>query len=147
MSIKCTICNTEKEHLTIFLNAETKKCDYVCQECQSGNEFSTCSLGEINKNIKQLESMLKDMEDTFNDPDIWDMKVPEELEPFAFYPKKIYKIALNQLSQLKFRKLEITSKTPRKKLLEAELQTAIEQENFEKAALLKKEIEKQKKKK
>jgi len=138
---KCSICNKESEYLTIFVNSKTQKTDYVCSNCQGKDDFSKCSLEQINEFIAQVEVMIANMEETCTDPEVWNMDIPEELAKFGYTPKRLYTVALDQYTQMKIARMDILSKMPQKDLLLKDLEKAIKNEDFEKAIIIRKKIE------
>ncbi len=140
--MKCTICNEERNDLTIMINADTHKTDYVCFACMGRDNYKSMPLDEVDKSLESFEKILSQFEGFLRDPDVLNMEVPEGLEALAWTPKKAYKMAMDEINMLKMRKIEIESQMPPGELLKKQLMEAIGKEDFEKAATIKDQMNK-----
>lgn len=127
--------------MTAHVNMDTGQVQYVCLDCLSSDkEYDDMDIDEVNKALAEVEDQLKLLEQLAKEHDFGEM----EDVPMAFTPKKMYRMALDVNKGLKLRKLELESKMPVEKVLEKELQQAVEKEDFEKAASIKKKLEERK---
>jgi len=125
----------------IMVNKDTMKADYVCDECLSENEFPDLSLEETEDLLAQYESIAVQMEELIPHMRETEKNIPPELAAFAMTPTKGYKMALDAVRKLKMRRMELICDTPQADFLEKELKKAIEEEDFEKADILNKQLE------
>ena len=138
--MECTICGKESGNFVIMVNSDTRKTDYVCDECTSENEFKDLSLKETEDLLAQYESLAKKFEGIFPYTAEMEKNLPPEVAAFAMTPTKVYKMTLDSIQKLKMRRMKLICQTPQDDFLEKELKKAIEEEDFEKADILKKQL-------
>ena len=139
---KCSICNKQSDMLTIMVNDKTLEKDYVCSDCLSKDEFKDATMEEVEDNLNQFVEMAAKYEDMLRSPEIQEMfsSVPPELEAFAMTPNKAFKMISDSITSLKIRKMQLESQNPSVETLGKELDKAVKNEDFEKAAKLKQQI-------
>ena len=138
--MKCSICNKEGGMLVPHVNAETNKSQNICTDClakQSSQQAK--SVEEIDNTIIEYEELLSKTEELIKLMPK-EMAVPEGLENIAFTPMSMYNSLQKAVAELKTQRLKKLTEAGSEKALEYELKVAIENEEYEKAAEIKKMI-------
>ena len=136
--MKCSICNKEAELTVPYINAETNETQDICMNCMSKHSIKqTKSVEEIDKVIKEYKKLISDLEELIKKmPEKMDL--PEGLEAHAFTPRKLYSSLQKALAELKIQRLEKLTEAGSKVTFEYDLKKAVEEEDYEKAAEIKK---------
>ncbi len=87
---------------------------------------------ETTMNLEKLEELIKLCPET--------TPVPEELEPFAMTPLKVYRALQAYLAAFKSRRMELMTEMGSEQRLQYEIRKAVDAENYELAAELKKQL-------
>jgi protein-arginine kinase activator protein McsA len=135
---KCTKCGRTDLTLTMFANISTGEKGALCSICmrKDGNR----SLEELDEELNEYEKIEKSLEEIIqNSPKMPD--IPDELASFAYTPLTAYRSVQAAIAHLKTQRMELMTKTGSKERLEYELKKSLEQEDFEKAAEIKNQLD------
>lgn len=144
--MKCKICGrTGQLHiLGIDLSGGDPKND-VCQACklkQSLQEFKSLEeLDQFESDYIDLEKQLKGTIQAMPEP----LEVPKGFEGLALTPMSIYKHVQEVLAEIKIRKMEMLTEEDSELRLSYLRKKAVEEEAFEQASELQKQLDKLKK--
>ena len=139
---RCTSCGRDDLNLNIMVNAQLGETHYLCAVCLSKNHNSAKGrkLEDIEKEIVKTEKMIADMEEIISTYDMPSM--PEGLEKFAVTPLSLYKSFQAVLASLKSERMEILSSMETAEKLNLQLEKAIENQDFEKSAIIRDQLNK-----
>lgn len=133
----CDNCGRNDLPLSIVVDMTKGKRTFICSVCQhksADRSQGEMSLKQYDKLIGEMEAKLAEMELMIASHDM--PKVPKGLEKFAFTPVTIYQSFQAQLAYLKSERIKLISELEFRSKLERQLSQSIEEEDFEKSALL-----------
>ncbi len=137
--MKCKICGETDTPGVTFINASTLSSDYVCLLCQvKGQIVDTNELEELDESIRMYEDLSQKYEELVKVLPPMDEK--QKGLP-AISPLGMYKTIQMALAAFRSRRMEILAGTDKESQLQYEINEALEKEDFEKAAELKKQLE------
>ena len=135
---KCSKCGRNDLMLTMFANISTGEKGTLCPICMRGNKTRT--LKEIDDELREYEKIEKSLAEIIQDnPKM--PNIPDELASFAYTPLSAYRSTQAAIAHLKTQRMELMTQVGSKERLEYELQKAVENEDFVKAAEVKKQLE------
>jgi protein-arginine kinase activator protein McsA len=135
---KCTKCGRTDLTLTMFANISTGEKGALCPICM--RKDSTRSLKELDNELKEYEKLEKMYAELIqSSPEMPD--VPDALSAYAMTPLSAYRGIQATIAHLKTQRMELMTKTGSKERLEYELKKSLEQEDFEKAAEIKNQLD------
>ena len=141
-STRCGECGGTVGPFTTYFNASTAETHYVCNRCSAeGSASEITDLAEIDQHIAEIESNLLKMEPMLKQSTRQDDDLPEALRQFVQTPMSVYKSMQDYLAALKTRRVELVRTTRNPEKLKYELDKLLSEENYEAAALLKKELD------
>lgn len=137
--MKCDHCFSESEMLFTLIDSLTKEKKSVCAQCISFVSPKNTSLSEIDDLIKESEKLGANVERLekeiggFNDDD-------ENVPANAFTPKKLFNFSSALIDSYKKTKESILNNLSEYERLTYFLQQALENEDYEKAAIYRDKI-------
>ena len=135
---KCSKCGRNDLTLTMFANISTGEKGALCPICMRKDTKRT--LDDLDKELKEYEKLEKMYAELIqSSPEMPD--VPEELSAFAMTPLTAYRGIQATIAHLKTQKMELITQTGSKERLEYELKKSLEEEDFEKAAEIKVQLD------
>ncbi len=135
----CGKCGGNTKPFVLFANATTGESYQLCANCMSDQSASSLNdLAELDALIEEHEYMVKELEEMVKEAG--DMKIPPELEAFAFTPMKTYKMAQMTLASLKSKRLKLLTQEDNEEQLTYELKKKIEEEHYEEAGAIQKRL-------
>lgn len=135
---KCSKCGRNDLPLTVFANISNGEKGALCPICMRGNKTRT--LKEIDDELRQYEKIEKSLAEIIqSNPEM--PNIPDELASFAYTPLSAYRSAQAAIAHLKTQRMELITQAGSKERLEYDLKKAVENENFVKAAEVKKQLE------
>lgn len=141
--MKCDLCRKSATILVTMVNVTTNESQHVCDNCLIENSPLINDINELDVNIADAESVLKDLEgiQQLAGKDIGsEFADNEELSAMIFTPSKAYDMMKKTCDSLAIQKLQLLTSMPDLDRLKYELKIAIEKENYEKAAELRDKI-------
>ena len=141
-STRCSECGGTVGPFTTYVNASTAETHYVCNRCSAEESAASFTdLAEIDAHIAEIESGLAKMEPMLKQSNRKEDDLPAGLAQFVQTPMSMYKSMQDYLAALKTRRIELIGTTRNPEKLQYELDKLVSDENYEEAALLKKEME------
>lgn len=135
---KCSKCGRNDLTLTMFANISTGEKGALCPICM--RKDSKRSLEDLDKELKEYEKLEKMYAELIQDsPEMPD--VPDALSAYAMTPLSAYRGIQATIAHLKTQRMELITQSGSKERLEYELKKAVENEDFVKAAEVKKQLE------
>jgi protein-arginine kinase activator protein McsA len=136
---KCSKCGRTDLTLTIFANISTGEKGALCSICMRKDSDRTMKeLDDELREYKKLEKMYAEL--IQSSPKMPD--VPDALAAYAMTPLSAYRSIQATIAHLKTKKMELMTQAGSKERLKYELNQAIENEDFTKAAELKASLDK-----
>ncbi len=132
--MKCTQCGQRGLGIAAFANTAGGKTDYKCDRCMAKNQAQSIkSVREIDELIAQYEKLDKTLEDIIKQlPQPLD--IPKGLGGFAMSPMSSYKSVQIFLAELRPRRMELLAEVENESRLQYELEKALKDEDYDKAA-------------
>lgn len=136
---KCSKCGRTDLTLTMFANISTGEKGALCPICMRGNKNRT--LKEIDDELREYEDVEKSLAEIIQkSPKM--PNIPDELASFAYTPLTAYRSVQASIAHLKTQRMELMTQAGSKERLEYELNTALENEDFTRAAEVKNLLDK-----
>lgn len=128
--------------MTAFVNLANLKTEVICDRCQVSRMVKNIrNIKELDEIIADYEELAKKIEDLIEQhPQMPD--VPKGLEPYAQTPLTTYRGVQLGLAELKYRRMELLTKDGSEARLKYDIERALENEDYEKAARLRDQLEK-----
>ena len=137
---RCGKCGGTAKPFTMFANASTGESYSLCINCMSSRTANYVDdLGELDELISQHEEMITGLESIIKERG--KMEISPEIEEFGFTPMSTYKMAQLTLASLKAKRLELLSNDKNEGRLQYELDKKIDEENYEEARAIQKELD------
>ncbi len=138
----CTSCGRDDLNLNIVVHADLGETQYLCAVCISKNQnkAKVRKLVDIENEITKTEKLIADVEGIISIVELPSM--PEEIERYAVTPLSLYKSLQAVLANLKSERMVVLSSMETVEKLNAQLERAVKNEDFEQSAILRDKLRK-----
>jgi hypothetical protein len=88
--MKCSNCNRDSDHLTLFVNPETGDSSQICIACSVARAPEIMDLNEAEEQIQQFKNLIADIQNLMAETRyVPTSELSPDLSPFAMTPEKV----------------------------------------------------------